>query len=240
MIPLCTNSKSLLSYVVSQFQKPSVVAQLMLLLGFSTSILNNIYNRVIHSAHRTSVCWPLKLVCSVFRMWYSNDESVRWRSWRKLNNATSDVTIFGSRIVDRDPAPGSSRIADRDTTAIKTNDIVDCNFLVMAHKNTCGIHVRSHVNTFRPGLRCQHCALVTFAHPFSRPLTQKGFSISPLPAHLHRPDGNIRDIILYIYIYIYILRLSLWQPDPLRKDTVRLTSLFLKDYRTLLIFNETI
>ena len=153
---------------------------------------------------------------------------------------TSDVAIFESRIVDRDPAPESSRIADRDTTAIKTNDIVDCNFLVMAHKNTCGIHVRSHVNTFRPGLRCQHCALVTFAHPFSRPLTQKGFSISPLPAHLHRPDGNIRDIILYIYIYIYILRLSLWQPDPLRKDTVRLTSLFLKDYRTLLIFNETI
>jgi len=73
----------------------------------------------------------------------------------------------------------------------KTNDIVDCKFL-------------SDVNTFRPGLHWRHwlnknampCALATFTHPFSRPLTIKDVHVSPLPAHLHHPDWNISSIIV--------------------------------------------
>jgi len=80
----------------------------------------------------------------------------------------SDITILGSSIVDSDPAPGSSWIANRDSLP---NDIIDCKFL-------------SHAYTFCPGLHCPYwhllkdnttpCALPTYTYPFSRPLTQKG------------------------------------------------------------------
>jgi len=78
-------------------------------------------------------------------------------------------------------------------TSMKTNDIVDCKFM-------------SHVNTFRPGLHCLYwhslnknatpCALATYTHPFSCPLTQKDIHVSPLPACLPHLDQNISNIIV--------------------------------------------
>jgi len=72
--------------------------------------------------------------------------------------------------------------------AIKTNDIVDCKFL-------------SQVNILRPGLNCPYwhslnnnattCALATYTHSFSQPLTQKDNHVSPLPACLPHPYQNI-------------------------------------------------
>jgi len=78
-------------------------------------------------------------------------------------------------------------------TAIQTNHIVACKFL-------------SHVNTSCPGLHCPHwhslnnnatpCALATYTHPFSRPVTQKDVHVSPLPARLPHPYLNISSIIV--------------------------------------------
>jgi len=78
-------------------------------------------------------------------------------------------------------------------TAMKTNDNVACRFM-------------SHVNTFCRGLHCPYwhslinnatpCALATYTHPCSHPLTQKDVHVSLLPARLPYLDQNISSIIV--------------------------------------------
>jgi len=93
-----------------------------------------------------------------------------------------------------DLAPGLSWFANPNRKsrflAIKTNDIVDCK--LMSHVNTrSSLPLLAILN-----INATPCALVTYTHRFSRPLTQTDVHVSPPPARLPRPDHNISSIIV--------------------------------------------
>jgi len=108
------------------------------------------------------------------------------------------------------PAPGLTWMAYCDSTAIKTNDIIDSKILVLVHKCTWHICELSHINNFRPGLRCGHLlnnnttpsALATTHTPIHLVVAhQKGRQCFSAASCLHQPDRNIRGVILRLFLW---------------------------------------